>query len=1681
MPPRQKYEPGQQIEEKFEIVKLLGKGAYSEVYQAQDLLAKDVCVLKIMIPAEEDTDVLTRLRTEIAVLKNLPFHAHIARFLDANRLNNGDLYLKLEYVEGSTYSELLKKNRDRKPPPFAVDEVRQASLDLLDALIFLHGQPKPILHRDLNPNNLIQNPGRGLVIIDFNVSKVVAQGENSSSIVGTPPFIPPEIMIRPGEGAWTTKGDIYAVGVVMYNLLTGRKDPFNSTDDRLAGNPPLKPSMFYPELPKKIESIILKAIAHDPKKRFNSAKEMQDAILADWPADKVNSKIMTDQKPNRPGSDQIKEEITKSLEGGRLEEAERRLKEWREFAGDSAEFKSVAPKMEKGIEKLRKEKVEGLIREAKALLGDEQKFDEGHIGAMLDRVIAMDTKNPDVPKLRGKVIEKATARRERQIYEETLAKCEALWVREQELVKVKVAPNEILDGIHKVAMEIVAQAILTMPDSLLLRGLAENAKMKYQDAAEAYEAKTTADETKKYRDLRDKLINWQKEKGADYLIPWVENEIQVPPKPVAEAILETEVIATEYARNKAGEYLRLAEDLIDKHDPRAARTVLEKRIDLFMLPEENDNKLRRFSEERLKPELKKLETSEELLQKAKLLDDPLLGWETVNKAIEAYKWVSGIDETRHSLAERIMSRTEGYLADGEISLEKARTEISEAEIKRNWQTAREKFERAKEQIEKIRQFANEAGLEVMQVRSASLLKKSQDLLSNCDREGELIRTMDEAVEKLQKILNLNDLKGATREWEDLKGIYGELTLERFSRLRTLRNRIEGAKHFSTLLRRLEESAFRIHSDPTQVRSALEECKTLIENTEYKKYEEELQVLQEKLQGHLNYLSGLEALEKRGDAGEALSYFGQVTRLKEHPDKEEALNKVKEIGESKKEEARIAKTLEDANTVLNSHPRRAYELLAGYASQTSLRKKEITELLESARTLWEKQVVGELEMALKQKTPNLKRLRDLADELEKLPQPPTLPYALINRAKAEASIMESRSYEQQGKWDLAVKAWDQAIQLDGFNHPEYEQKRRDARLRQVEMGLDMAKGEHEARAWLDSLKTEFPSAPQTWEMEAKFYYRIASKPEARASERVRYYTSARQAINIGRDGLSHVKDHAQALVVGGRLDDLENKILAEESLARSMSQVEDLLDPGRSQESFKEAVRKVKELQKQIQKNPLLDDWWRETRIRLISALEQDDDGLTDQNLWERFDKRGKMLILDPGHARGQELLRNLTSLAMNLDTEITRATEDRMGLTAQGPDHLALDIQENDLISLRDRGQAAYDMLGQRSQGTDRVTSNLRATLANNLGSLQGFLGQLNTLRQWKTQALHHLNQARVDDNWTNFDRLLSEINRAGFGEHRTIRDLKAKRNEIEDKRKRLLKIRDELLSLAEEPDGRQADTALRRMEIYETDPNEGDPADEFGLKSTLQVRDPFSGRSVTGWFVVKPWLQEQKRQQIELANWLVECGLSHIMRDLGLPAIVTSGDMPRGIAPWTETEKATRQMLDEGAYEDATRRVLFALAGEKPSRPKDESEDSKRLQHSIWANHELGLLAWNEAINRLSHPPIMREHVKSNLALQILDQGDEALRQVESWVESTKKRKSEIERQKRKWLSAENELEQALRELREAVSSWNLVGKKQRVRSLRERVHRALFDCRAIAPKHPILTDVESLPIMAD
>ncbi|MCA9948982.1 MAG: protein kinase [Anaerolineales bacterium] len=280
------FAPGDIIERKFRILATLGRGRLSQVYKAEDLVKRGICVLKVLQPADDAVDSLEKLREEANIYDKLGRHKHIAQLLDTNKFAELDdlLYLKLEYVEGKTIEAYLKDCHG-PPPPISITETRQIILELLEALDFMHNRPEPILHRDIKPSNLILSPTRGLVVIDFNVSKELVTGEKAQSFVGTFPYIPPENISRGND--WDITGDLYAVGVLLYKMLTNKELPFPTRMGSSLGLSLIDFEEILPSLPVNVIDILNQAIAFKPQDRFQSAREMKEAIENKWPIDLI--------------------------------------------------------------------------------------------------------------------------------------------------------------------------------------------------------------------------------------------------------------------------------------------------------------------------------------------------------------------------------------------------------------------------------------------------------------------------------------------------------------------------------------------------------------------------------------------------------------------------------------------------------------------------------------------------------------------------------------------------------------------------------------------------------------------------------------------------------------------------------------------------------------------------------------------------------------------------------------------------------------------------------------------------------------------------------------------------------------------------------------------------------------------------------------------------------------------------------------------------------------------------------------------------------------------------------------------------------------------------------------------------------------------------------------------------
>ena len=278
-------ECGQVVAGKYLIQRLLGSGAMGAVFAAHHQLLGQTVALKVMLPTIATSKVAARRFLNEARAMARIEGEHVARVLDMGHLEHDVPFIALELLEGDDLAEVLAQ-RGRFSQSDAVSYVLQA----LEAVAQAHALG--IVHRDLKPANLFlakRRDGRELVkVLDFGISKAPNPQTStfpsgltqSSAMLGSPTYMSPE-QIR-DSGAVDARADIWAVGVILFELLTG-EPPFNAqTANQLLARileqepPPLR--TLCPELPEALEAVILRCLAKAPEHRFESVAELALAL-----------------------------------------------------------------------------------------------------------------------------------------------------------------------------------------------------------------------------------------------------------------------------------------------------------------------------------------------------------------------------------------------------------------------------------------------------------------------------------------------------------------------------------------------------------------------------------------------------------------------------------------------------------------------------------------------------------------------------------------------------------------------------------------------------------------------------------------------------------------------------------------------------------------------------------------------------------------------------------------------------------------------------------------------------------------------------------------------------------------------------------------------------------------------------------------------------------------------------------------------------------------------------------------------------------------------------------------------------------------------------------------------------------------------------------------------------------
>ena len=286
------FAPGHSFGDRYTIVELVGAGGMGQVYKALDRELNRTVALKLIRPGRQTEVALLRFRRELTMAQQVT-HPNVCRVHDLGEVE-GALYISMEFVHGQALEDLMRSVGHLSPR-----QTIALGRQICAGLGAVH--ERQIVHRDLKPSNVMVDRAGHAVLMDFGMAYHPGDNRLTSdgSVLGTLAYLSPE---HARAQTVDVRSDIYALGVILFEMLTGRRPP---GDDgplplalREAGERCPPPSHFVPEVPGAVDGVVMRCLERDPARRFATAGELEQALAQS--ASALSTILMTAPQPAPP-------------------------------------------------------------------------------------------------------------------------------------------------------------------------------------------------------------------------------------------------------------------------------------------------------------------------------------------------------------------------------------------------------------------------------------------------------------------------------------------------------------------------------------------------------------------------------------------------------------------------------------------------------------------------------------------------------------------------------------------------------------------------------------------------------------------------------------------------------------------------------------------------------------------------------------------------------------------------------------------------------------------------------------------------------------------------------------------------------------------------------------------------------------------------------------------------------------------------------------------------------------------------------------------------------------------------------------------------------------------------------------------------------------------------------------
>ena len=290
---------GKILNNRYKIIKEIGRGGMAIVYSARDTLLERRVALKMLRPEyKSDDDFIDKFRQEARAVARLS-HPNVVSIYDIV-VDEERIYLVMEIVEGKTLKDIIKARNK-----LSIAESLEIARKIAAALSVAHGNQ--IVHCDIKPQNIILNDDMEVKVTDFGIARAISNAtvRVTETVVGSAHYFSPE---QAKGGEIKAYSDVYSLGVVLYEMTTGEL-PFHGESPisvalKHIQQTPVEPLQINKEIPKEVNDLIMKAISKDPEDRFQDAYEMRQQIT--YCLKNLKSKAATNNKKEKFNADETK-------------------------------------------------------------------------------------------------------------------------------------------------------------------------------------------------------------------------------------------------------------------------------------------------------------------------------------------------------------------------------------------------------------------------------------------------------------------------------------------------------------------------------------------------------------------------------------------------------------------------------------------------------------------------------------------------------------------------------------------------------------------------------------------------------------------------------------------------------------------------------------------------------------------------------------------------------------------------------------------------------------------------------------------------------------------------------------------------------------------------------------------------------------------------------------------------------------------------------------------------------------------------------------------------------------------------------------------------------------------------------------------------------------------------------